>query len=70
MTEVKRHKMALLTWGAVYPLVTLLSYALEPLLAAMPIPVKTLAVSALMVPGMVYILMPHATAHLAPWLRR
>ena len=64
-----RHRMALLTWLVVYPLITLLLALLEPLLGALPLPLRTLVLTGIMVPAMVYLAMPFATARLAVWLR-
>ncbi len=68
MTSPNRHKMALLTWAVVYPMITLLLAVLEPALGTMPMPLRTLLLSALMVPAMVYVVLPFATARLNGWL--
>lgn len=63
-----RHRLALLTWAVAYPLITGLLVALEPLLSGWVLPLKTLVLTAIMVPVMVYCAMPFATARLAGWL--
>ena len=63
-----RHRMALLTWLLVYPLITLLLAGLDPLLQDLPLPLRTLAVTAVMVPLLVYLALPYATARLRAWL--
>lgn len=64
-----RHRMALLTWLVVYPLITVLIALLEPLLGALPLPLRTLVLTGIMVPAMVYVAMPFAMARFAAWLR-
>ncbi len=64
-----RHKMALLTWSVVYPLITVLIATLDPVVDALPMPLRTLILSAIMVPVMVYVVMPAVTARFAAWLR-
>ena len=56
----RRHRLALLTWAGVYPLLTVIALLLEPLLDGLPLPLplRTFATSAVMVPAMVYGLMP------------
>lgn len=70
MTQPNRHRMALLTWAVVYPLVTTLLMALEPLVGGLPVPVRTLLLSAILVPVMVYLAMPAATSRFRDWLGR
>lgn len=68
MTRPGKHKMALLTWLVVYPMITVLLAVLEPLLSEAAMPLRTLVLSLIMVPAMVYGIMPFATARLARWL--
>ena len=63
-----RHKMALLTWLAVYPLITVLSALLEPLVGNLSLPLRTLLLSVVMVPAMVYLALPFVTRRLDGWL--
>lgn len=55
-----RWQTVVTTWLAVYPLITLLLAALEPLLATWPLPLRTLVVSLVMVPVMVLWVAPAA----------
>ena len=70
MIAPNRHKMALLTWAVVYPMITVLIAVLDPVLGAVPMPLRTLLLTALMVPAMVYVVLPFATARLNGWLTR
>ena len=62
------HKLALLTWVVVYPMITLLLIGLEPLVSDLATPIRTFILTALMVPAMVYVVMPFAKARLKDWL--
>ncbi|MEO1249247.1 MAG: hypothetical protein AAFW76_05345 [Pseudomonadota bacterium] len=64
----RKDRMAILTWAVVYPLITLLLLILEPLLTGLPMPLRTLALSAIMVPIMVYLAMPAVTSKFSRWL--
>ncbi|WP_422037301.1 hypothetical protein [Roseibium sp.] len=68
MTKPNRHKMALLTWLVVYPMITVLLAVLEPVLSNAAMPLRTLILSLIMVPAMVYGAMPFATTRLSRWL--
>lgn len=68
MTAPNRHKLALLTWLIVYPLITALIALLEPLLGGLALPLRTCVLTAIMVPALVYLAMPYATARLRAWL--
>lgn len=52
------HRRALITWLAVYPTITLALALLGPVTAGLPLPVRTLILTVLVVPVVVYVLMP------------
>jgi antibiotic biosynthesis monooxygenase (ABM) superfamily enzyme len=52
------------TWVAVYPTITALLLALEPLISDWPLALRTLVLSAVMVPVMVLWAMPFAASQL------
>ncbi len=64
-----RHALALLTWAAIFPLITIVLFLTEPLLQGRPLVVRTFLVTALVVPTMVYAVMPALTRIALPWLR-
>ena len=68
MRPPNRHKMAVLTWAIVYPIITALLAGLDPFLSDVAIPLRTLVLTLIMVPVMVYAAMPFATARLRDWL--
>ena len=68
MTHPNPHKTAILTWVVVYPIITILLICLEPFLRDVALPIRTLILTAIMVPIMVYLAMPAATSFLRRWL--
>jgi antibiotic biosynthesis monooxygenase (ABM) superfamily enzyme len=70
MTAPPRYKLTLLSWMGAYAIITLILYVLGPATATWPLPVRTLAISALMAPAMVYLVMPVLTSLFRGWLRR
>ncbi|MBD0691692.1 hypothetical protein [Streptomyces sp. CBMA123] len=52
------HRRALLTWLAVYPTITTAFLLLGPYLGNLPLALRTLVMTALVVPVVVYALMP------------
>jgi antibiotic biosynthesis monooxygenase (ABM) superfamily enzyme len=65
-----RLKMALLTWAAAFPLLTALNVVFGPHLAALPLPVRTLLLTGIMVGLLTYVIMPRLTRGCAGWLLR
>lgn len=64
-----RWKMALMTWFAIYPLVTGVSYGLNAVLGAdFPPPLRTLLMSAMLVTLMTWVVMPRLTRVFYRWL--
>lgn len=63
-----RYKMALVTWLAVFPLITLISASLQDQLLPLPLVLRVMVVTAIAVPVMTYILMPQMTRLFAGWL--
>lgn len=63
-----RYKQAIVVWLAIYPTITIILLALGPRLEALPIPLRTLALTLLLVPLMVYVLVPTLNRLLHRWL--
>jgi antibiotic biosynthesis monooxygenase (ABM) superfamily enzyme len=63
-------KIALLTWVGLWPTVTVVMWAVQPTLAALPVPVQTLLMTALIVPLMAWVHMPLLTRLFRSWLAR
>ena len=68
ITPPPRHKMALVTWLAVYPLITAIFLFGGPLLLQLPLPLRTLLMTVVMVPAMTYVIMPGMARLFRRWL--
>ncbi|QKW20919.1 hypothetical protein HUT16_19305 [Kitasatospora sp. NA04385] len=64
------HVRALLTWLAVYPAITLAQVLLGPPLAGLAVPLRVLVITGLVVPAVVYLLVPALLRARAALLRR
>lgn len=54
-------RRALLTWIAIWPLITALLLFGDPYLAGLPLPIRTLVLTAILVPLMSFVVMPRLT---------
>jgi antibiotic biosynthesis monooxygenase (ABM) superfamily enzyme len=63
-----RYKMVAVTWLAVYPLITVILVLFGPLLGLLPMLLRTLVLTALMVTLMTYVIMPRMTRLFSFWL--
>ena len=64
-----RNKVAVITWLAIYPALTITLALLGPALTPLPLYVRTLVLTAVLVPIMVYVLVPTVQRIFARWLR-
>jgi antibiotic biosynthesis monooxygenase (ABM) superfamily enzyme len=64
-----RWKTALVIWLAIYPSITVILWLAGPQIASWPLALRTLAITAVLVPLMVFLLLPALQRLLAPWLR-
>ncbi|MFJ8442269.1 hypothetical protein [Kitasatospora griseola] len=64
------HIRALITWLAVYPAITVVQLLLGPSLGSLPVPLRVLAITALVVPTVVYLLVPGLLKARVALLRR
>jgi antibiotic biosynthesis monooxygenase (ABM) superfamily enzyme len=67
--SVPRYKTAVVIWLAIYPALTLTLALLGGVLAPLPLFLRTLILTGLLVPIMVYALVPAVTRLLAGWLK-
>ena len=63
-----RAKMAVLSWVAIYPLILTLNAVLGTTLAPLPMPLRALVTSLLLVPLMTWVVMPRVTKLFYGWL--
>jgi hypothetical protein len=66
----RRSKQAILTWVAVYPSLTLVLAVLNPLMESWPLWLRTLLVTVLLVPVVVWVILPVLTRVVGDWLYR
>jgi antibiotic biosynthesis monooxygenase (ABM) superfamily enzyme len=62
------YKMALVTWAAIFPLITLVVVVSAPLLGSLPLVVRLAATTAVTVSLMTWVVMPRMTRLLHRWL--
>lgn len=63
-----KHKMTFVSWLALYPSVTLIFLFFGELLAQVPLLLRTMIITGVLMPLMTYILMPRFTRWFAFWL--
>lgn len=63
-----RYKMAVVTWLAVFPLISAIFALLGPVLNQLPVLLRTLLLTVIMVSLMTYVVMPRMTRLFAFWL--
>ncbi len=61
-------KIALLTWVALWPTVTVVMWVVQPQLRALPVPLQTLLMTAIIVPLMAWVHMPLLTRLFRNWI--
>jgi antibiotic biosynthesis monooxygenase (ABM) superfamily enzyme len=70
MTPPKRYKTALLIWIAIYPSINILFLLLGDWLMTIPLLLRTLVLTGILVPLMVFVLLPVLSKVFAKWLHR
>lgn len=63
-----KYKMAVVIWLTIYPAITLVLYLLGPSLSHLPLPLRTLALTIIVVPLMVFVLLPRMMKLFNRWL--
>lgn len=63
-----RYKLAIISWLAVYPLITVLLWVLTPWITGLPVPVVTLILSVTLVTLQTYVVMPAMLRVFRGWL--
>jgi antibiotic biosynthesis monooxygenase (ABM) superfamily enzyme len=69
-TAPPRHRQALVVWLAIYPTITLVLELAGPVIGEWPLPLRTLGLTAVVVPLMVFVLLPTLQRVFRPWLLR
>ena len=63
-----RWKTAMVVWIAIYPSITLLLWLAGPLLLRLPLMLRTLVLTGILVPLLVFVLLPFLQKRLRRWL--
>lgn len=63
-----RWKTAVMVWIAIYPSITLLLWLAGPLLMRLPLMLRTLVLTGILVPLLVFALLPFLQKRLRRWL--
>lgn len=70
MKPPPKWKTAVLIWVAIYTSITQLSMLFGPQLQNMALPMRTLIMTAILVPLMVFVLLPALNKLFKPWLHQ
>ena len=68
MSNTPRWKTAVMIWLGIYPTITIILWVMSPFIAPLPVPLKTLCLTLLVVPTMVWIVLPFLQKLLKNWL--
>ena len=70
MKQPAKWKFAIMVWLAIYPSITIVQMLLGDLLKNLPLALRTLILTGILVPLMVFILLPLLRKILAKWLEK
>jgi antibiotic biosynthesis monooxygenase (ABM) superfamily enzyme len=70
MNQSPKWKFAIMVWLAIYPAITLLSYLIGDHIKNLPLPIKTLIMTGILVPLMVFVLLPLLRKVIGNWLNK
>jgi antibiotic biosynthesis monooxygenase (ABM) superfamily enzyme len=66
----ERHKRTFISWLAIYPLITIILYLAQGMLGDIPLALKTMLITLVVVPLMSYLVMPFYNRIFRKWLER
>ena len=70
MNQSPKWKFAIMVWLAIYPTITLVTFLIGDYIKNLPLPLKTLLLTGILVPTMVFILLPFLRKILGNWLNK
>ena len=70
MNQSPKWKFAVMVWVAIYPAITLVTYLIGDRIKNFALPLKTLIMTGILVPLMVFILLPLLRKILGNWLNK
>ena len=70
MKQPPKWKFAVMVWLAIYPTITFVSYLIGDVIKEWHLPLKTLLMTGILVPTMVFVLLPILRKLLTNWLNK
>ena len=70
MKQPPKWKFAIMVWLAIYPTITIVSFMIGDTIKSLPLPLKTLLMTGILVPLMVFVLLPFLRKLLGDWLHK
>jgi antibiotic biosynthesis monooxygenase (ABM) superfamily enzyme len=70
MKQPPKWKFAVMVWLAIYPTITFVSYLIGDVIKEWALPLKTLLMTGILVPTMVFVLLPILRKLLTNWLNK
>jgi antibiotic biosynthesis monooxygenase (ABM) superfamily enzyme len=70
MKQPPKWKFAIMVWIAIYPAITLASFLLGDSIQNLPLAIRTLIMTGILVPLMVFILLPLLAKIMKNWLHK
>lgn len=70
MKQPPKWKFALMVWIAIYPSITLVQFLIGKQIINLPLPIRTLIMTGILVPLMVYVLLPLLRKVMGNWLNK
>lgn len=70
MKQPSKWKFAVMVWIAIYPTITIVSLLIGDYIKNLPLPLKTLIMTGILVPLMVFVLLPFLGKILGNWLKK
>jgi antibiotic biosynthesis monooxygenase (ABM) superfamily enzyme len=70
MKQTPKWKFSIMVWVAIYPAITLLTYLIGDIIKNLPLPIKTLIMTGILVPLMVFVLLPILRKLMGNWLNK
>ena len=70
MKQPPKWKFAVMVWLAIYPTITFVSYLIGDVIKEWPLSLKTLLMTGILVPTMIFVLLPILRKLLTNWLNK
>ena len=70
MKQPPKWKFAVMVWVAIYPTITLVTYLIGDYIKNFALPIKTLIMTGILVPLMIFVLLPILRKVMGNWLNK